>query len=857
MLFLCFGTSGCMQMARRIIFFMAILVFVVIASASWMIGLSIKKHDEIAGEQSIDFVKKNIAQELDQIKQIAKDYSWWTDAYENLAVRFSEDWAHTNVGLYLYDLHGIDLSFVVGPDDRTLYGQIDGKRVNENALSLFSSPINQMIDRARATSDQGAPTPDVGLLAIGDQIALVGVSAIKPEVDITRPQPEGWATVLISAKTLSPEILADIEAQLPISQLEFVRGDRAGHLSLDDPTGSQLASLDWQASKPGSTFARSVWPWGLGILALISFFTIVVLLYVRRSTSRIEANEARFRDVADASSDWIWETDSKLRLTYLSMDLSEETGKMTKEWRGQPIGQLFQPIEISKQWRWVEDDARQLASFRNLLCTCTIEPDGAQRTLRLTGKPFYSARGQFEGYRGTATDTTRELAAQRNAEYLATHDSLTGLVNRDVLYERLGSAIAKIDEQSGPVAVICLDLDRFKDVNDTLGHAIGDLLLRQLADRLRQCTTKRDTIARISGDEFAIIQPQQGQPKSAIQLCTCLLAEISKPFHLDGQDIFTSASLGITLVLNDQATSGDVLQKADIALYEAKRHGGSTYRLYDSGLDRRRRERKSIETDLRRARDLGQLKLFYQPIIATASQKTVVGAEALIRWHHPKRGLIEPETFIDIAEDSGLILPLSEWVVWTACHQAAAWPHIKVAINISPLQFRHKDMVRMVRRALDDTNLAPDRLEIEITEGVLLKDTEITARFLRQLKELGIQLVIDDFGTGYSNLSYIKKFDFDKLKIDRSFLSGGQGSSNDLVRAIISLGHSLGMHVCAEGVEHSDQMEFLRRERCDQAQGFHIGRPCPADVFAHQYISHLVQASEFPRLERNKAAVLS
>lgn len=839
-------------MARRIIFCTAVLIFAVIVSAIWVIELGIKKHDEIALEQSIDFVNTSISQEIDQIEQTNKDYSWWTDAFENLVVQFSKDWAHQNIGAYLYDLHGIDLGFVVGRDDRVLYSQIDGKRVNENSFLLFSPYIKQMIDTARATPDLGAPRPEAGLLAIGNDVAMVSVSAIKPETNVARPQPYGWATVLVIAKTLSPAILGEIEGRLPISQLELVRGDIAGHLSLHDPMGSRLAKLNWQASKPGSEFARSVWPWGMSVLALISFFTVVVLWYVRRSAIKIESNETRFRDVADASSDWIWETDSKLRLTYLSMHLGEEAEETTEEWRGQPIGQLFQPIAVSKQWRWVEDDARQLASFRNLLCTCKIDQGGAQRTLRLTGKPFYGAKGQFVGYRGTATDTTREIAAQRHAEYLATHDSLSGLDNRDVLYERLNSIIASLDERPEPVAVMCLDLDRFKDVNDTLGHAVGDLLLRQLADRLRKCTTDRDTIARISGDEFAIIQPQRTQPQAAEQLCTSLLAEIGEPYHLDGQDILTTASIGVAILPDDGVNAGDVLQKADIALYEAKRHGGNTYRHYDHGMDERRQERKSIENDLRLACELGQFELFYQPIIATANQRIIIGAEALVRWHHPKRGLIEPETFIGIAEDSGLILPLSEWVLSAACAQAAAWPHIQMAINISPLQFRHKDMVRMVRRALEDSRLVPGRLEIEITEGVLLKSTDLTPRVIKQLKDIGVQLVIDDFGTGYSNLSCIQQFDFDKLKIDRSFLSNDRIRPNELVRAIIGLGHSLGMRVCAEGVEHPDQLEFLRRELCDQAQGFYIGQPSPADKFARRYMSNITQINELVRINQNR-----
>ncbi|MGI9492869.1 MAG: CHASE4 domain-containing protein, partial [Geminicoccaceae bacterium] len=330
-----------------------------------MVGLSIKRHDEIALEQSIGFVKYNLEQEFDLIKKTAQDYTWWTDSYDNLVMDFNEDWANTNIGLYLHDLHGMNLSFVVGPNDQTVYGQINGKRVHEDAFSIFSSGIKNLIDTARSTPALGAPVPAAGVLATGDDVALVGVSVIKPEDNAVRPPATGPASVLIGAKVLSPEALGKIEGRLPITQLSIVGNEPDGHLPLNDPMDIQIASLGWQAEKPGTDFVRSIWPSILGVLVVVTFFTIVVLWDVRRSAAKIEANEVRFRDVADASSDWIWETDDKLRFTYLSMRVMEDTEKTTREWHGQSIGKLFQPIAVSKQWHWVKEDAKQLASFRN------------------------------------------------------------------------------------------------------------------------------------------------------------------------------------------------------------------------------------------------------------------------------------------------------------------------------------------------------------------------------------------------------------------------------------------------------------------------------------------------------------
>lgn len=838
-------------MALRIIIGTSIAVFLVLVWALSAVYFSIKNQDEVAYKQSIAFVSDTVGRELRHIEQVAKDYSWWTDAYQNLAVDYHEPWAQTNIGRYLYDLHDIDLAAIISSDDRTLYAQIDGNRVHQDVSKIFSSGVGTLIRAARNSPLVGEPEPALGILSVGRDVALVGASVVTPEQNDGDRAPKP-ATILVIAKKLSAVVLGDIESRLPISDLRMDPDGSIGHWPLIDPNNERLASLDWKPAKPGSDFVRSVWPWALSLLSLVVFFSGFVLWYVQRTAARMEADKIRFRDVATTSSDWIWETDLDFKLTYLSKDLSTLTERPNHDWLDRPIDELFQPLETDQEWFGTKASATTNTSFRNLLCVCrrTQGSSDTERTLRVTGKPVHDARKLFQGYRGTATDITGEVEAQRRAEYAATHDSLTGLANRDLLNTRLAIDLAKSTEQPDSVAVICLDLDCFKDVNDILGHAAGDALLRQLAARLQCHADKSDMIARISGDEFAIIQSGRKQPEAAEALCTVLLNEMNKAFQIDGQKVFTTASFGFATAPRGEhtPTALELLQQADIALYEAKREGKQTWRRYDSAMDQRRQQRQSIEHDLRRACERQEFELFYQPIVSTADPSNILGAEALIRWHHPKRGLIQPEFFIRIAEETGSIMPLTEWVIWNACNQATTWPSVQLAVNVSPILLRQKGLVDLIRRALDETGLPPQRLEMEITEGMLLKSTDMSIDLIAQLKDIGVQIVIDDFGTGYSNLSYMQRFSIDKLKIDKTFLSTNRESRRGIVDAIVKLGHSLDMRVCAEGVEHPAQLAYLQQIRCDEAQGFYFGRPISAKAFATTHFNSMLTSEVDPPL---------
>lgn len=412
--------------------------------------------------------------------------------------------------------------------------------------------------------------------------------------------------------------------------------------------------------------------------------------------------------------------------------------------------------------------------------------------------------------------------------FLASHDALTGLPNRVLFADRLGQVLASSRRTGESGAVLSIDLDRFKDVNDTQGHAAGDMLLRSVAARLKACVRETDTLARLGGDEFAIVQSDAPQPQGAAHLAQRVIDALSEPFAQDGQDLRVGASVGIALFDGDNE-AGQLLRDADIALYRAKIEGRSTYRFFEEDMNARLQARKAMERDLRNALNDGGLDVHYQPQIELETGQ-IVGVEALARWTHPERGIVPPCDFIPLAEDAGLIGQLGEIVLRKACAQATAWVPLKLAVNLSPIQFRQPDLAAMVARVLAETGLEPRRLELEITEGVLLKDTEATLATLHALKDLGVSVAMDDFGTGYSSLSYLRRFPFDKIKIDQSFVRdlGRWDQADAIVRAVIGLGRSLGMRTNAEGVERKEQAILLQREGCTECQGYLFSRPVPA-----------------------------
>jgi diguanylate cyclase (GGDEF)-like protein len=409
--------------------------------------------------------------------------------------------------------------------------------------------------------------------------------------------------------------------------------------------------------------------------------------------------------------------------------------------------------------------------------------------------------------------------------YLASHDALTGLPNRVLFLDRLEHVLAAAPRQSNVVTVHSLDLDYFKDVNDTLGHAAGDTLLKLAAERMQACLRQGDTLARLAGDEFAIIQNGTEKPATAEILAKRIIAELSRPFDLNGHDAVVGVSIGMATFSPDQPISPDhLLMNADLALYKSKNSGRGTYHFFLEDMDAALQARKALEIDLRKALREKQLTVAYQPQVDLVTQR-IIGLEALVRWHHPERGEVPPSEFIPVAESTGLIRALSEWVLRTACADAVKWAPLRVAVNLSPSQLQQKNIVEMVEQALHQSGLPAERLELEITEEVLISDTKRTLDILNAFNRMGVRIAMDDFGTGYSSLAYLRRFPFDKIKIDRAFVSDVDRSSDAraIVRAIIGLSHALSIHINAEGVETIEQARTLLAEGCEEVQGYLYG----------------------------------
>jgi diguanylate cyclase (GGDEF)-like protein len=435
------------------------------------------------------------------------------------------------------------------------------------------------------------------------------------------------------------------------------------------------------------------------------------------------------------------------------------------------------------------------------------------------------------GFVSIHQDITAQKLIEAELEHRARYDALTGLANRTLLMEKIGEALARLRRQGEEFCVLMLDLDRFKTVNDSFGHPAGDLLLKEVGRRLRDTTRDVDCVARLGGDEFAVLQvSDKNLVEGVIALCDRIFKSITEPYDLEGRKLILETSIGIALAPRDGTDPDILIKNADLALYKAKAEGRNRYCFFEAGMEAKARERRELEDDMRRAVERNEFELYYQTIV-NLEQQEYSGAEALLRWHHPERGLIRPDQFIPLAEESGLIVPLGQWILRQACAEAAKWPsHLKVAANLSPSQIKHGDLLAVLKSALAETGLPPQRLQLEITETVLLEGKPEHLAVLREIKKLGVSIVLDDFGVGYSSMTYLQMFPFDHIKIDQSFIKSmtDHAAGAAIVCAIAGLGRTLDIATTAEGVETMEQLVFLRAAGCQFAQGYLFARPVPA-----------------------------
>ncbi len=494
------------------------------------------------------------------------------------------------------------------------------------------------------------------------------------------------------------------------------------------------------------------------------------------------------------------------------------------------IGQSDRAIFDDKQTAiFREQDAQAFEAVSTISFEETMRRvDGLPRILRTVKRALPAPDGSAPRYLlGISQDVTEERSVETRLAYMAMHDALTGLPNRAYFSEHIQREAAHASAEN-PIALLYLDVDHFKHINDSKGHAAGDALLCQVAARLTALVRDGDLVARLGGDEFALVL-RLTEDGCIERFAERLLAVLSKPFDLDGVNEHVTCSIGIAMAPGHAADDDVLMRHADLALYAAKESGRSTYRFYEAEMRREAERRHMLTVELREALQKNQFELYYQPIVQL-DDDGLGGFEALIRWRHPERGLIPPMDFIPVAEETGLIVPIGDWVLREACRTAATWPqHLKIAVNLSVCQFRHNSLLATVVSALDETGLRPERLEIEITESVFLADVEQSLPLLRALKELGIRIAIDDFGTGYSSFSYLRAFAFDKIKLDRSFVSGIESDPGNLaiVRAVVGIGSGFNATTLAEGIETEEQLQKLRDEGFSEVQGFLLGKPMP------------------------------
>jgi diguanylate cyclase (GGDEF)-like protein/PAS domain S-box-containing protein len=557
----------------------------------------------------------------------------------------------------------------------------------------------------------------------------------------------------------------------------------------------------------------------------------------KEAEAALRQSEARFRSLAQLTSDWYWEQDENHRLTYVSTGFGKSAGTAPASILGKQRWEFEGIMPLSGSWeehRRVLDARLPFRDFEQVRANA----DGTRAYLSSSGEPVFDEAGEFKGYRGVGRNITERKLAEENLARMAQFDAVTGLANRNLLNERLEQAIAQSQRRGRGAGVLFIDLDRFKLVNDTLGHQVGDELLVQVGRSLKDCVRREDTVARLGGDEFAVVIADLAKPDDAAVVAQKILLSFSSPFDLNGHETFITGSIGIATCPGDGGTAEALLKCADAAMYRAKESSRNTFCFYTAEINARAATKLRLQTDLRHALERREFVLHYQPRVELATG-TMIGMEALLRWQHPERGMVSPLEFIPALEESGLIVPVGDWVIAEACRQMRDWSlggleAVPVAVNLSARQFRRRDLDQVIRKLLSEHGLPPSLLELEITESSLMEDPKDAIRQLQVLREAGLRISVDDFGTGYSSLSYLTRLPLSTLKIDRAFVSAAitEPGSAAIVKMVIDMAQRLNFDVVAEGIETERHVKFLREHGCAQGQGYHFGRPIPAAVMA-------------------------
>lgn len=831
----------------------ALFIVGVMAATAALLGIATQLDEDDVNDVRF-YSARALENRITASKNYITSYAYWTTAYERLSGTVDTNWAYTeqNMGKTLFTSDGYDGLFVLDRE-RTKYAVVRGQMLDAQLPQFLQLSANSLVEQVQSQPDLTKPVSTYSLFE--DWPALVTAAAIIPNDERPVGDPQK-TSVLVFVDKLTPTKLRKIGSGYGLNNLTLAPDETIDPGQPRVPLDSTGYSLVADLERPGQHLLWSLLPTLGPALLVLMALTVWFFRHALRSSRYVddsfeamqasnqallasnralEASEERFRAVAEAASDWIWEVDEALSITYLSTRFSAVTGYPQAQWIGKHIGHLLAcdttPLDL---WLKKLDEESNASDLR-----CTYrDRKGQQRHCRLSARPIVESTAVV-GYRGTASDITDEVAAHAQIQHLSLHDALTGLPNRNKLSRYLDDALL-LKEHAPPLSVLMIDLDNFKPINDSLGHPAGDAVLQEVAGRLRECTRDHDIVARLGGDEFVVVLCGMDTHQEIDRFCTRLIGSLHQPIHFEQQPLHIGASVGIALSRRHGYVASELIRCADIALYQAKSEGKNTWCYFEAHMSDQIQTRRQMEDDLRRALKNNEFVLHYQPRYKVDG-KEIVSVEALVRWQHPVKGLLGPDLFIPLAEQTDLIVPLGRWVLREACETALTWPaDILLSVNLSPAQFAISDVVEDVREVLVGTRFPASRLELEITENVMLNDTDGALTTMNALKELGVRLNMDDFGTGYSSLGYLRAYPFDGIKIDKRFIASISTGANDraVVQAIIGLGKAMGLTVTAEGVETEEQLDILGKDQCNEVQGYYMSRPIDKAAFAS-----LLQAS--------------
>ena len=830
------GADLARTLKRRTVPVVVAVLLAVISGALVLVNGLAATQDRAAVSSTTLLVSTLVQERSQLMRRVVLDYAGWEEAYVNLHQALRIDWAddRQQLGPTLQSTFGFDLVLVVTPDGTIGYAFGDGRLLTGDQRARLGGGFGRMIEAARL----GSPFPSletapvVGGLMLDGVPAIAGAAAVIPPVGSTVQRAPGTPTVLVFVDRLTAAELGHRGERDLVADLRLVPAEPmvTPGLPLAAYDGTLMGRLTWHQAMPGSEMRDALLPWlwggGLAMLVLIGLALREALFAARE----LVVSEIRFRDVSEAASDWIWETDARQHLVYVSERFHELTGFAVADALGQPLGRfLLLEAPVDGHRSLAELMAARAADATGSFVCGYRSREGQRRSCRVAARAV-RVDGRLLGFRGTVSDITVEVEAQREVRHMSLHDPLTGLPNRILLIDRLSQALRHALRHGGQLAVLCIDLDRFKPVNDTLGHAAGDAVLRETARRLRSQVRETDTVARVGGDEFVVVTYDRDGTLEVETLSHRLLHAVTEPIELAVGPVEIGLSIGIARFPADAGDLDHLLSHADLALYEAKQAGRGTYRFFSAALSQRMSHRRTLEHELRCAVETGQFELEFQPRLRLADMR-LVAAEALLRWRHPARGRLAPGEFIGLAEETGLVVPIGAWALRQACRRAASLGDLLVSVNVAPAQFKRGDLVGHLRSILAETGLPGSRLELELTESTLFQVAIDPLQVMQALKDMGIRLALDDFGTGYSSLSCLRRFPFDRIKIDRSFIADIESNAGTraIVRSVLSLGRALDLAVTAEGVETEGQLRILRAEGCDEVQGYLTGRPAGWD----------------------------